>query len=296
VAAIAAAVINFGNFAFTSLVQPNAKTYRMDVQATLAQATVSADGRSATVPIKLTFTNTGDAGLRVLASTYTVVGRRVTYTTAPKTQKQINLAIGSHLPATDRTFINGFVPLQTDEFIRPTTAFEARDTVTIERSVDLTLPLAFDALQVSASVLVVAEENSPPTADMIPDYSWSMTDGSHVDDPPSCIGPSDTDFVRYTTAIREISFLRTLMRNKQVVVAWRILATPSQSAPEGALLYGAVVTDPADYCPQVQGDAPATAERYGLAASESGQIEKSGLELGLIQARPMKADTQTAHP
>ena len=68
-------VLAIGNFAYTSFYVPSAQPAQFDVQVSMGKPTRSADGRYSSVPITLSFTNTGKTGLIVVASTYSVVGR-----------------------------------------------------------------------------------------------------------------------------------------------------------------------------------------------------------------------------
>src|SRR4051812_4161891 len=63
-------LIAVGNFAYTSFYVPTAQPVQFDIQVAIGKPTPSPDGRYSSVPITLSFTNTGKTGLVVIASTY----------------------------------------------------------------------------------------------------------------------------------------------------------------------------------------------------------------------------------
>jgi hypothetical protein len=212
-----------------------------------------------------------------------VVGRRGSIAPRDQTREEINIAVARGEAGSQRTVIEGYELIQTDEFVHEGSIFEAGDRRYIGRTVDLALPTRYDAIAINAWVLVARRDDVRISRDISrpAQVSWDEA-GSHEDDAPLWVADAGTDFMRYDVPIDETSYLREQTRQKWTGSVWRVLAPPSPTYAPGNYLEWRFATadSPLDVGPDtVDSDNRTAAERYGIAWSETGLFERSAYSL-----------------
>jgi hypothetical protein len=90
----------------------------------MGKPTESSDRRFAAVPITLSFTNTGTTGLIVIASTYSLVGRKAQFLSSDKSPAQRNLDAQGGTAASTRLSVERYDVIQSDKFVFEGTEFQ----------------------------------------------------------------------------------------------------------------------------------------------------------------------------
>lgn len=273
------------NFAYSTLYQPAAQPVQVSVEVALGEPTFDAARTYASIPVKISFANTGNIGLHVLMSTYSVVGRRGHVAESDREQQQMNMAVQDFRPASKRTVLAGYDVLQSDRFVYEGTVFEPGDRTDAGRTVEVPLPTAYDALAVSAWVLVLRKDDVRLATDIsrVHKTSWDST-GQHVVDAPGWAADPGVDFVQYSIPIGEASYLREKTRRRWEGAVWRVFGSPAPGRPPGSYisLRFRPAEEPADVGFDVAvADNRVAAERYGVTRSETGLDERSVHDLGL---------------
>lgn len=272
------------NFAYTTLYQPAAEPVQFTVEVAIGKPALSPSRPFATVPFTVSFANTGGAGVTVIMSTFSVVGRHGRLSPVDRTRPEVNLDVQRGHAASQRTVVDGYDVLQSDSFIFPGTEFTSGDRAVVERILDVPLPTAYDSLAVNAWVLVLRTDDVRLRTDIsLAHHSWDPRTGEHREDAPDWAAAPGIDWSRHEIPIDETSFLRTKIRQRWTGYVWVVASDPAPGRPPGSYLSfrftpsGQAATDKrtADDENQI------AAQRYGLARSQTGITEKSVVELGL---------------
>lgn len=158
-AVIIATLLAGANFTYTTLYEPAAQPVQFSVEVALGEPAFDPAHTYASIPIKISFVNTGKIGLHVLMSTYSVVGRRGRVANSDRSQEQLNLAVQDSQPASKRAVLDGYDVMQSDRFVYEGTVFEPGDRTDAGRTVEVPLTTVYDALAVSAWVLVLQKDD-----------------------------------------------------------------------------------------------------------------------------------------
>jgi hypothetical protein len=285
------AILAAANFAYSSLYQPSMQPDQFALEVNFGKPAFNPKRTSASIPITITFNNTGKVGLYVFMATYSVVGRRGSVTMRDQTKPQQNLAVQNRQPASRHTLIRGYNLLQTDQFIPPSSWFQPGDRTDIGRTVDLPLPTRYDAIALNATVLVMRKDRASLNGDLAgTKYSWERVHGQHQENVPGWITSTNAnlnpyvDTVRYQIPITESSYLHEQTRKDWAATTWWVLADPAPDYPAGPFLTWRMApsTSELDAEPQeVLRDNVRAFERYGMSASDTGLYEVSVHSLGL---------------
>lgn len=229
------ALLAAANLAYSSLYQPSTQLYTWALDLDFGKPAFNPKRTSASVPITITFHNTGKVAVNVLMATYSVVGRRASVVAEARTKEQLNLAVKDYRPASRHTVVRGYDLLQTDEFIEPGNWLEAGDRTDVGRTVDLPVPTSYDAIALNAWIMVTRRDRATVREEDFEQrkYSWDLQNGHHQSDAPEWVASSRIDTVQYQIPIAEGSYLREQTRKDWVATMWWVLADPTPDYPAG---------------------------------------------------------------
>jgi hypothetical protein len=284
-------LIAVGNFAYTSFYVPSAEPVQLDVQGSMGKPTESADHRFASVPITLSFTNTGKTGLIVIASTYSLVGRKAQLLSSDKSPEQQNLDAQNGTAAATRLSVEGYDVIQSDKFVFEGTEFQPGDKAEANRTVEIATPTPYDVLALNAWVVVVRTNDVRIDADisLAAASSWNARTGRHERDAPNWAAARGIDWALYAIPIEETSYLRAQTRRRWTGYVWRVASDPAIGRPPGSYLsyHFTPSGQPDSEKLTADMDNRVATDRYGLTRSETGVLEKSVYELGVTHAIQM---------
>ena len=274
------------NFGYTALYQPAAQPVQFTLGADMGKPAFDPAHKLATVPVTITFKNTGKVAVNVLMSTYNVVGRKARIVLPGQSSEQMNFATETGRPSARATIIDGYDILQTDQFVFPGTTFEPDSQVTAGRIVNVPTPTGYDALGINAWILVLRKDDAQIPEDVSAPamYSWNVPPDKLTGNAPGWTVRGKQDFALYRIPIDETSYLNRMIRRKWEGAVWRVFGDPAPGRPPGSyisLRFHSVESpidvgfDTADY------DNRRASERYGVLRSETGLLEKSMHELGI---------------
>jgi hypothetical protein len=280
-------LIAVGNFAYTAFYVPSAQLVQFGVQVAMGKPAPSADGRFASIPITLSFSNTGKTGLIVVASTYSVVGRRARFLSSDKSPEQRNLDVQNGKAASARLGIDGYDVIQSDKFVFEGTEFQPGDKAEADRTVEIATPTPYDALTLNAWAIVLRTDDVRIGTDisLADESSWDPIIGQHVRDASDWAAADGIEWARYAIPIEETSYLRTQTRRQWTGYVWRVASDPAIGRPPGSYLSYHFTPDALPDADKQTADADnrVAADRYGLTRSSTGVVEKSVHELGIAQ-------------
>jgi hypothetical protein len=287
VTGIASVILAVAGFTYSELYQPTVQPYAIEVTVGLDKPSISPDRTAASLPITVSIKNTGKVRVRVLGTSYSVVGRRATISKEDKTEGMAYEAVPQGLPMARTTTIQGFDLLQADRIVMPGDIAEPDAQVNIGRILQLRLPVHYDAIGISATAIVIRDDRATVHAGYAESamLSWDET-LNPVIDAPAWVAPPKTAFVRYQADISEGSVIRRITRRARQVTMWWVLAEPTLTNPSGPYVAAIIAPVGEEHTAPSPKRSKELEERYGLSYTHSGLYEQSVWALDLPTPRP----------
>jgi hypothetical protein len=286
VAASSATVIALLNFFYSNVYLPSAQTAGVDADIQFGKAFISADRSRADIPVILKLANEGQAGVLAYSSIYSIVGVKDHLSVTDLSRTDLNVAIEAGQPETRRSQVQGYERLQDGDIEDPGVILPAGGNTTIERDLELSLPVDFQRIKAYAEVDYIKTDRSVPETYITgpTEYSWDLDSREHVKDAPSWIAPPGTDYAEYKVPVSETSYLNRQIRKNWVIYDWRVFEDPRELNETG--VYVTAVCAPEDpegmssYDDALKFNNKCQ-DRYGLAHVGGSVTERSTAELGL---------------
>jgi hypothetical protein len=280
-------LLAIGNFAYTNLYQPGAEPAQFDVEVAIGKPSIPQGKGFASVPITVSFQNTGKTGLTLIMSTYSVVGRKARFRTSDKTQAALNLDIQNSRATSRRLVVDGYDVLQSDKVVFEGTEFEPGDRAEANRTVEIPFPTTYDSLALNAWVLVLRGDDVRLRTDIsrATAYSWNpdVATGQHIREAPDWAAAPGIDWALHEVPIEETSYLRTQTRRAWTGYVWLVASDPAPGRPPGSYLsyHFTPLGHPEADKPTADQENETATDRYGVLRSATGLLERSVYELGL---------------
>ncbi|MFI1074334.1 hypothetical protein [Streptomyces puniciscabiei] len=274
-------VLAVANFAYTQIYKPYAQPSKMVLTTSFGKPSITPDGRSVAVPLKIHYANTGDVSLYIAGSLYQVTARKA-HASKTRTTKDWLRDIDNSQIYNSPMDLRRDVAVEENDLIQsgpiesPGVFIDPGDSGTETKIIEIPSSSTYDALSARSEVIILRKDKAFLSNDF--EYSEKHSWGEnyrHSIDAPDWVAAPKHEFVEYQAPITENSAILRAIRSSKDLTVWWVLDQPTQGSEFGPYTTGTIASINGEGRAPSSRDQEQTMERYGLLYLTTEPVQES---------------------